>query len=523
MASFFSYFNPIPQFPSHTGPHTVGTTDVEVSASSLPQTVHKPDSAVSTIAFRLYYPCQTPSTEVQSKSQSKPVRWISAPQVQYLASIFRFLGLSASLSGWLARGLPHLPRVSLPAHRDAPVARLQSGNEKKWPVFIFSHGLGGSRNAYSYICGCLASHGIIVAAPDHRDGSQSVAFVRGTEETEAQQVQYRVFSHKPGPDTYGGRDDQLKIRTWEICMLLEALASLDRGIQPLRDLHESSKDADRVLEQFKNQLDLEPGAVTYAGHSFGATTIIQLVKSAYYRRTAGIQAGFFKPTPRSPAIIDQITERSPVILLDPWGLPLTSPFFTQLASLPMPSYHDARATPALLVIMSQNFYDWRNNREQVLSALSPPSDYIDEAYQPEVFYPVTSGHLSQSDFGILFPRLTKYLAKAGEPRRLIDLNVRAILELLRRRGIKVEPFDLEKAGEAEEDEDWVDLGENAPRGDPRILSHEADAVKGWRYVPLGSDFPRTSKDEIKTEPFKETDEHAKEELEMEGLIDSGKA
>ena len=39
---------------------------------------------------------------------------------------------------------------------------------KSWPLIVFSHGMGCARFTYSQICYDLASHGYIVAAPEHR-------------------------------------------------------------------------------------------------------------------------------------------------------------------------------------------------------------------------------------------------------------------------------------------------------------------------------------------------------------------
>ncbi len=63
---------------------------------------------------------------------------------------------------------------------DATVDRVWSGNHDgvRWPVVIFSHGLAGSRLTYSQYCGELASHGVIVAAVEHRDGSGIKTLVR---------------------------------------------------------------------------------------------------------------------------------------------------------------------------------------------------------------------------------------------------------------------------------------------------------------------------------------------------------
>ena len=38
----------------------------------------------------------------------------------------------------------------------------------KWPLIVFSHGMGCARFTYSQICYDLASHGFILAAVEHR-------------------------------------------------------------------------------------------------------------------------------------------------------------------------------------------------------------------------------------------------------------------------------------------------------------------------------------------------------------------
>ena len=58
-----------------------------------------------------------------------------------------------------------------PIVKNAPVSRA-----RQWPVVVFSHGLGCSRFAYSRICTDLASHGWVVAATEHRDGSAALSF-----------------------------------------------------------------------------------------------------------------------------------------------------------------------------------------------------------------------------------------------------------------------------------------------------------------------------------------------------------
>ena len=62
---------------------------------------------------------------------------------------------------------------------------------KGFPVVVFSHGLPGHFYVYSGICSDLTSHGYVVAAVVHRDGSASLALRR-----------------VPGPGVQEGQYDQ---------------------------------------------------------------------------------------------------------------------------------------------------------------------------------------------------------------------------------------------------------------------------------------------------------------------------
>jgi platelet-activating factor acetylhydrolase len=80
---------------------------------------------------------------------------------------------------------------------------------------------------------------------------------------------------------------------------------------------------------------------------------------------------------------------------------------------------------------------------------------------PHMFYPLHSQHFNQSDFGVLFPWITKRFAKAEEPEHIIDLNVRAIVQVMRE-------ADIEVAGEVDTD----------------ILDKNKE-VRSWVHIPLG--------------------------------------
>jgi len=90
--SWFSKYNPAPSFPAYSGPHEVGTVDVEIPVADLPAQSFTPDEAPATVAFRLFYPCEKPTTA------SRPVRWIPQPQRQMVAAFAKFLGASSRLA-----------------------------------------------------------------------------------------------------------------------------------------------------------------------------------------------------------------------------------------------------------------------------------------------------------------------------------------------------------------------------------------------------------------------------------------
>lgn len=439
---------------------------------------------------------------------------------------------------YFTRYMPHLlTHIKLSAHNNAkPLSppNATSNPSARWPLMIFSHGLAGQRTSYSHICSCMASHGMVVAAPEHRDGSAPVSYIARDAPEHAPKVQpYTRFSHTPSDEVWQARDRQLRIRLWELGLLVEALAKIDCGAAP-ENLCAAATTPRGALAWFRNTFDIStPGKVTFAGHSFGACTTLQLVKSVYWAThehpsdvaefedaAAPKQTRLF--TPHLDATISSlITPTTPTILLDMWTLPLRSPFTQYLATLPMP--HFAPENPygggAILSILSSAFAAWKENTDTLRQVLSDPyavvpaaaapmangplkNPYLstliqadtaslrsasDSGYESEtasqapstqasavwsgkprqkahIFYPLRSAHLSQSDYGVLFPTLTKYLAKGQDPERTILLNVRAMLEVLRRSGIELKS----RVG--------------MPSTDDKILSTQGGLVRGWVCV-----------------------------------------
>ena len=347
-------------------------------------------------------------------------------------------------------------------------------------------------NAYSSILTALASAGVVCVAPEHRDQSCPISIVRNPNGTTSS-VHYLRLSHKPSPETLAARNRQLRIRLWELALLYTALETLNSG-SCLNNLANAG-----ATPSFKDKLDLSPSSVTWAGHSFGATSVLQLVKSVFWHQSLPNLAGTEHETdpdwgPLYTASTDstlarQVTSSSAIVLLDLWTMPLRGDYTKWLFDKPLPCYADkAGSGPGNVVaVMSQEFYNWKELRERTRRILSiePANDRCSDASQtrgepsPRLFYAPKTAHLSQSDFGCLFPWVTRYLMKAEEPERTISLNVRAILQLLRERGLQVGSVQAaphvggEMEGEGSDD-------------DCEILSSNA-TVEGWIPLSLQTD------------------------------------
>ncbi|KAI1205900.1 PAF acetylhydrolase [Annulohypoxylon truncatum] len=480
-SSLLSRLNPIPSFPEYTGPYKVGTADVEIPVSELDSPAPAPDNAVDieTIQFRIFYPAHP-------EAQGKRITWLPAPQRDHLSAYIQFLGVGQLVAQAVSFLPRHLHYTYIPVVKNAPVLEPNTPN-KRWPTVIFSHGLGGSRNAYSQIVGSLASHGVVVICPEHRDGSAVKSFIRIPSQQDRyfvrntrRVVPYRRIAHDPNDETHALRNDQLRIRLWEMGLVHEALLGIDGGAA-LTNLNKSTPS----LAHFAGQLHVrDPGSIIFAGHSFGSATVVQFLKSVFYAGRPELEAmadPLYVPA-RDSAIRRQVTPRNVTILLDMWCFPLLAKTTKPLWDLPLPVYASSAGSSsptssssfssssspqppppggnALLAIESEDFHNWTEHLHATARALSPDpsaSRVLATAFydsdsgsgsgcgsgsgvklaEPHFFFVERSAHLSQSDFGLLFPWLMSRVYGSQEPERALRLNRRALLQLLRANGVPV--------------------------------------------------------------------------------------
>ena len=110
--------------------------------------------------YRVYYP-------IHGTMKLRKGRWFPSPFHVYTEGLSRFLKLPLWFTRYalmIVRGVRGSWHERSDGEEDIPVAP-----ERKFPLVLFSHGLGGTSTMYSTLCCEIASHGFVVCALEHDD------------------------------------------------------------------------------------------------------------------------------------------------------------------------------------------------------------------------------------------------------------------------------------------------------------------------------------------------------------------
>ncbi|KAL0935186.1 platelet-activating factor acetylhydrolase [Colletotrichum truncatum] len=471
--------------PYYTGPYGVGFLEIEVPART-PRTFSElrrdnvPLLRIDTVLFAVYYPCTLKSKtddhptpghghrkpgsggDAKKKPKLSRVGWLPRPRVltckgyakfmsvpnlpvtAYIASTSMFTKLPALRNAKLAENWPEeMLGDEGPSGRAARDEEARSSTKPKFPVIIFSHGLGGSRMSYSSICGELASYGFVVVAIEHRDGSGARTYVNLPEHREIsdsdssithshiksvsakkiknkkkgkQNDQYYcvdyLFPKDNAQDTapHNARGVDTELRTAQIEMRMNeieeayrVLGYINQGrgrevaamnLRRKGNVASSSKGLTGIeWDDWTGRLFLEN--VTMMGHSFGGATTVESLRS------------------------ESLSWVGQGIILDAWG------------SATPRAGEDARhrVKKPLLAIGSEAFMHWQENFDRLV-------DICNEARAENALtWMLTirgSTHLSQTDFAILYSTWMDLLMKTlVNPLRAIYLTISPTLEFLK--------------------------------------------------------------------------------------------
>jgi platelet-activating factor acetylhydrolase len=292
--------------PPYTGPHEVGILDVETEVQK--RVIHDAilketgDNAfeLSTLAITLYYPSSLATAPPSSRPWARP--WLPQPISLIGTGYARLAGISfAPLQYLFTFGLWLLGSGTvIPGVVDAPILSgtkkipVEEGTGTRFeqehqelrrteelgtlPCVVFTHGMAGMSQSYSHYLGSIASHGYVVAAVEHRDGSGPGTIIHHPDgkEEKVWHMKLRDLESKPPMTDLDLKEAQLAFRQAEISETIKLFAQLNAGEAPIVNLKPDSPR--EALPGFKNRLNL--AAVTVAGHSYGATGAMQALKAA---------------------------------------------------------------------------------------------------------------------------------------------------------------------------------------------------------------------------------------------------
>ncbi|XP_043860549.1 platelet-activating factor acetylhydrolase [Dromiciops gliroides] len=282
------------QIPKGKGSYSVGCTDLMF------------DFTTKGSLMRLYYPSQD--------VEYHDTVWI--PNKEYFLGLSNFLGTHRIMGKFIAY---YFGSMKTPANWNAP---LRTG--ERYPLIIFSHGLGAFRTIYSAIGVELASHGFIVAAVEHRDKSASATFYfeneYAVETNNKSWLPYMRLSLEN--KEYVQRHEQVLQRAEECSKALNLILDINGG-KTVKNVLDSTFD----LQQLKDTIDKNKIAIM--GHSFGGATVIQSLSEDERFRCG--------------------------IALDAWMLPLSEELYSRVPQ-PLFFINSERFQTAENVIKMRKFY-----------------------------------------------------------------------------------------------------------------------------------------------------------------------
>ncbi len=275
--------------PHYTGNYDVGTIDIE--APCVPRRIGDysykdtgdPAFELETVLFSVFYPCVKGAISSKSKHHWMSNSTVTGEGYARFANVHNIVTnkiFSAGLHA-LVGGLKIPAEVDVPLH-GTPSKHDEVQHEEslqQFPLIIFSHGMASSRTDYTHYLGEIASRGFVVAAIEHRDGSCPGTIVMlpdGTSKT--------IFHHKVSGLRWKGQHDtadikptQLAMRQAEVEETLRVLRTIANGKGS--DIYTANPRGEGVhLASWKNRLNFD--LVVMAGHSYGATLALQVLKSA---------------------------------------------------------------------------------------------------------------------------------------------------------------------------------------------------------------------------------------------------
>jgi pimeloyl-ACP methyl ester carboxylesterase len=215
-----------PSFDAGLGPHKVGAIQTRISGAT---------------ACQIHYPTDD---EESSSSSSKGLftPYFRPKAVEGLANYSR---TPAEILDFLSKR-QHPCRIDA-----APIA------DQRFPIVVFSHGLGGCMEMYTELCQQIASYGFWVVAMEHEDGSGCYAENRKGEP---------IYYERPDDSPYSRQ----KVVNFRRSFLQQRV---EETTKVLEYIFKTTEDDDPLVQKVLQAADRTKG-ISLLGHSFGGASMV---------------------------------------------------------------------------------------------------------------------------------------------------------------------------------------------------------------------------------------------------------
>ena len=255
ISAFIPWAVPVFTMPAPKGDFSIGSETFHwVDSSRLEWFTDENDNDVREIMVQAWYPSD-------SSSSTDP-----NPYMDFINLRSKTLASAGKIPAFLPS---HLDMISTNTRNDVDCSEKLA----KYPVFIFSHGITGSRHLHQILFEHLASKGYIVFALDHSFDANLTIFPDG----KVADYRSEITGH---PDSILIREKQINTRAFDIGFIIDQIREIETGM---------------IDSKLSGRLDLD--RVALGGHSYGGATAILASHNHEIVKACVVLDGWISPIP----------------------------------------------------------------------------------------------------------------------------------------------------------------------------------------------------------------------------------
>ena len=255
ISAFIPWAVPVFTMPAPEGDFSIGSETFHwVDSSRLEWFTDENDNDVREIMVQAWYPSEN-SNSIGTNSY-----------MDFMNLRSKTLASAGKIPAFLPS---HLDMISTNTRNDVAC----SNKLEKYPVFIFSHGITGSRHLHQILFEHLASKGYIVFALDHSFDANLTIFPDG----KIADYRSEITGH---PDSILIREKQINTRAFDIGFIIDQIREIETGM---------------IDSKLSGRLDLD--RVALGGHSYGGATAILASHNHEIVKACVVLDGWISPIP----------------------------------------------------------------------------------------------------------------------------------------------------------------------------------------------------------------------------------